>query len=113
MARIKNRVVRTMIVLFFYTVNFFLIALHFAPFEEEYEQYPSSADYILAHYTQSVEEQKFHILSDLLFLNIFLYHYQNSVNLGAILGIVLITVELYASLKCLFSYRKLKKQKGN
>ena len=61
----KNRVVIAMIVLFFYTVNFFLIALHFAPFEEEYDQYPSSADYILAHYTQSVEEQKFHILSDL------------------------------------------------
>lgn len=113
MVRIKNRVVITMIVLFFYTVNFFLIALHFAPFEEEYDKYPSSADYVLAHYTQSVEEQKFHILSDLLFLNIFLYHYQNSFNLGAILGMALIALELYASLKCLFCYHKLKKQKGN
>lgn len=99
-----------MLILFFYSLNYFFIIIHFAPIEEEYYNYKNLEQYIKNHYEENITEQKYSILNNLIFLNIFLYYYQGTFNIGEIVGIILIIIDCYTSCKNLKYYYKLKKE---
>lgn len=94
-----------MIGLFAYAINFWSITFHFAPYEEEYH---GETQYIQEHYHDTIDEQKFSILNDLVFCNVFLYLYHGKLTFFTTLGYILIFVDMIASLQRLKHAHKIK-----